>query len=74
VVFNTIACLDTHLNSSLGVGLTSCTSTAGERDLASITMLQQQASAQGNGRVVSTDSRNVREKSITVLKQFRHSF
>jgi len=74
MVFNTIACSNTHFNGSVGVGLRSCTSTAGEWHLSSITMLQQQASAHGNSQILLPTAERFVTKSITVLKQFRHSF
>jgi len=61
MVFNTIACANTHLNGGVCI-FTSCTSTAGERNLSSMALLQQQASTHGNRQLVSTDGRKVRDK------------
>lgn len=74
MVFNTIACWITHLNGSVGIVMTSCTSTAGEWDHSSIAMLQQQARRRmkTSNVFLLTAERFVRT-SITVLKQFRHS-
>jgi hypothetical protein len=74
MVFNTIACWNTHLNGSVGVVMTSCTSTAGEWDLSSIAMLQQQARRRmETSNLFLLTAETFVTTSITVLKQFRHS-
>jgi hypothetical protein len=52
MVFNTIACTNTHINDGVGSLFMSCTSTAGDWDLELIALLQQQALANGNGQRV----------------------
>lgn len=75
MVFNTIACWNTHLNGSVGVVMTSCTSTAGEWDLSSIAMLQQQAGwRMETSNLFLLTAEELVIKSLTVLQQFRHSF
>lgn len=74
MVFNTIACWNTHLNGSVGVVMTSCTSTAGEEDISSIAMLQQRARRRmETGDWFLLTAERFVATSITVLKQFRHS-
>jgi len=51
---------NTYFNDSVGIGFTSCTSTAGDRDIAPMAMLQQQATAQGDGHFFSSRDRNTR--------------
>lgn len=61
VVFNTIACSNTHLNGSEVLVMGSCTSTAGEWDISSTAMLQQQARRRMKEYLVSTDRGKIRD-------------